>query len=197
MKFNHYPKYVKIFLHHSIKHALSQSTNKLAIVNQNDEYTSNGVVLVVGGAQEALNARPGCYKLCIKNRKGFIKVALETGASLVPVFSFGEVDVYDQPPNEKGTTLRKIQEMYKKWTGIAPALFIGRGFFQYNFGIIPRRSPIHTVVGAPIEVEKNPSPSRDDVETLHDKFVKELEKLFNEHKEKYIKNHQDIQLIME
>lgn len=181
----------------SIKHALSQSTNKLAVVNQDDEYTSNGVVLVVGGAQEALNARPGNYKICIKSRKGFVKIALETGASLVPVISFGEVDVYDQPSNEKGTTLRKFQETYKKWTGIAPAIFIGRGFFQYTFGIIPRRSPIHTVVGAPISVEKISSPTRDDVEKLHEKFMTELEKLFNEHKMKYIENQENVKLIME
>jgi 2-acylglycerol O-acyltransferase 2 len=166
-------------------------------VNQEDGYTSNAVVLVVGGAQEAFNARPGCYKICIKNRKGFVKVALETGATLVPVISFGEVDVYDQPENGKGTRLRKFQDMYKRWTGIAPAIFIGRGFFQYSFGIIPRRSPIHTVVGAPIDVEKILTPSKEDVEKLHAKFMVELEKLFNEHKSKYLENPDEVQLVME
>ena len=51
---------------------------------------------MVGGAEESLNARPGIYKLVLKNRKGFVRIAIETGASLVPVFSFGEVEVYDQ-----------------------------------------------------------------------------------------------------
>lgn len=166
-------------------------------MNQEDGFTSNAVVLIVGGAQEALNARPGCYKICIKNRKGFIKIALETGASLVPVMSFGEVDVFDQPDNGRGTRLRKFQEIHKRWTGIAPAIFIGRGFFQYQFGIIPRRSSIHTVVGAPIEVEKIPKPSKEEIEELHGRYMMELEKLFNEHKAKYIKNSEEIQLIME
>lgn len=166
-------------------------------MNQADGYTSNGVVLVVGGAQEALNARPGSYRIYIKNRKGFIKVALETGASLVPVVSFGEVDVFDQPSNEKGTKLRKFQEIYKRWTGVAPAVFIGRGFLQYSFGIIPRRSPIHTVVGAPIDLVKNPMPSKKDVDELHEKFMSELEKLFHEHKAKYVANHEEVQLVME
>lgn len=166
-------------------------------MNQEDGFTSNAVVLVVGGAQEALNARPGCYRICIKNRKGFVKIALETGASLVPVISFGEVDVFDQPPNEKGSKLRKFQETYKKWTGVAPALFIGRGFFQYSFGIIPRRSPINTVVGAPIAVDKIPTPSIEDIDNLHAKFVEELKGLFDEHKGKFLKNSEEMQLDME
>lgn len=48
------------------------------------------MILSVGGAQEAMKSKPGEYKIYLKKRKGFIKVVLETGASLVPVFSFGE-----------------------------------------------------------------------------------------------------------
>lgn len=33
---------------------------------------------MVGGAQEALNARPGVYKLVLKKRKGFVKIAIES-----------------------------------------------------------------------------------------------------------------------
>lgn len=35
--------------------------------------------IIVGGAQEALNARPGAYKLLLRNRKGFVKLALMHG----------------------------------------------------------------------------------------------------------------------
>jgi 1-acyl-sn-glycerol-3-phosphate acyltransferase len=179
----------------TIKHALSQSTNKLAICNE-DGYTSNGVALVVGGAQEALYSRPGNYQIHVKNRKGFVKIAIETGASLVPVFSFGEVDVYDSPNNEPGSRLRKFQEKYKEWTGVAPAIFIGRGFFQYSFGLIPRRSPIHTVIGSPIAVEKNESPTSEEINSIHTEFMHEVEKLFENHKHKYIQNADNVKLIM-
>ena len=45
----------------------------------NKKGPGNAVVLVVGGAAEALHARPGNYKLTLKYRKGFVKLALQTG----------------------------------------------------------------------------------------------------------------------
>lgn len=39
----------------------------------------HSVVIVVGGASEALEARPGSFKLTLKERKGFIKLALRNG----------------------------------------------------------------------------------------------------------------------
>ena len=39
----------------------------------------NACTIVVGGAAEALEARPGNYKLMLLHRKGFIKIAIQTG----------------------------------------------------------------------------------------------------------------------
>ena len=39
----------------------------------------NAAVIIVGGAEEALEARPGNYRLTLKNRKGFVKMAMRTG----------------------------------------------------------------------------------------------------------------------
>ncbi len=36
-------------------------------------------MIVVGGAIEALLVRPHRYDLCLKRRKGFVKLALQTG----------------------------------------------------------------------------------------------------------------------
>jgi len=43
------------------------------------EGTGNAVVLVVGGASEALEARPGSFTLTIANRRGFSRIALKHG----------------------------------------------------------------------------------------------------------------------
>lgn len=65
---------------------------------------------------------------------------------LVPVFSFGETDIYDQVYGSEGSFLKKVQHFIRKKIGIAPIILMGRGFFQYSFGIIAQRRPI-TVVG--------------------------------------------------
>lgn len=44
-----------------------------------DKSQPKAVVLMVGGASEAYECRPGTYKIILKRRKGFIRIALETG----------------------------------------------------------------------------------------------------------------------
>lgn len=45
----------------------------------NDTSHPKAVVLMVGGAAEAFKCHPKTYRIVLKKRKGFIKVALETG----------------------------------------------------------------------------------------------------------------------
>ncbi|CAG8579694.1 5906_t:CDS:2, partial [Acaulospora colombiana] len=70
----------------------------------------NSVMIVVGGAGESLNARPGVYDLVLKRRLGFIKLAVRNGACLCPVFSFGENDIWEQADNPKGGKVWKFQK---------------------------------------------------------------------------------------
>ncbi|XP_066555634.1 2-acylglycerol O-acyltransferase 2 [Amia ocellicauda] len=145
----------------------------------------NAVVIAVGGAPEALDAHPGAFTVLLANRKGFVKLAIENGAPLVPVFSFGENEVFDQVENPRGTWLRWVQERLQKLMGVSLPLFHARGVFQYSFGLIPYRKPIFTVVGKPIPVEKNERPTEEEVDALHELYIEELCKLFEEHKGNY------------
>lgn len=47
------------------------------------------ITIVVGGARESLDAQPHSLRLVLKRRKGFVKLAIRTGADLVPVLAFG------------------------------------------------------------------------------------------------------------
>lgn len=155
------------------------------------------VVLIVGGAQEALYARPGNFRIVLNKRKGFVKIAIQTGTALVPVISFGENDLLEQPANDPGTWVRAYLDFFKKWTGVVPLLIYGRGFWENSIGMLPYRRQITTVVGAPLSVMKNPNPSQDEVNELHAKFVVAVTKLFDDNKDKYLMNPEKAKLIIE
>ncbi|KAF2880667.1 hypothetical protein ILUMI_25506 [Ignelater luminosus] len=157
----------------------------------------NATLLVVGGAAESLYSKPGQYRLVLKNRKGFVKLALKNGSPLVPTFSFGETDIYNQVSTPKGSLLRRYQEWVKKITGITPIIPLGRGYFQYSFGLIPHRKPINIIVGKPINAEKVEDPTQEQIDSLHSTFVKQLTKLFEKHKHKYVEKPDETALIID
>ncbi|CAG7825141.1 unnamed protein product [Allacma fusca] len=146
----------------------------------------HAAVLVPGGPSESLDAHPGkSTKLHLKKRKGFIKIAIQNGVSLVPVYSFGETSIYDQIRNPEGSTVRRIQDRLQKSFGLAPVILKGRGFFQYSFGLLPQRRPITSVVGKPITTEKNANPSQEEIDRIHKCYLDNLVDLFDQHKGLY------------
>ncbi|KAK5650763.1 hypothetical protein RI129_001792 [Pyrocoelia pectoralis] len=153
----------------------------------------NAVGLIVGGAEEALHARSGDYHIILNNRKGFIRIALENGSPIVPVFSFGANDIHKQLHNRY---ILAFQKVIKRLTGISPIILQGRGFFQDIFGIVPFKSPINTIVGKPIEVERLVNPTEQQVDELHQKFAEELTCLFNKYKMKYVSDPEQVNLII-
>jgi len=143
------------------------------------------VVLVPGGAPESLNCDKGEIRLILKQRKGFIKLAIRCGSDLVPCFTFGENIIYDKISNPEGSFVRKFQDKVQSIFGFAPVIFHGRGIFNYNFGIVPHRRPLTVVVGSPIAVEKNIDPTQDDIDRLHAIYIEALLKLYEEHNLSY------------
>ncbi|KAI8870061.1 diacylglycerol-acyltransferase [Ramicandelaber brevisporus] len=148
----------------------------------------NAAMIVVGGASESLYARPKTNNLVLKRRTGFVKLAIKNGASLVPVFSFGENDVYDQLPNEKGTLIYTIQKKMQSILGFTLPMFHGRGIFNYQYGILPWRVPLTVVIGKPIHVVQDETPSDEYVEEIHRKYMDALMALYDKHKDTYAKD---------
>ena len=68
------------------------------------------ILLAVGGANESLLAHPGACDLVLKRRQGFVRIALLSGASLVPCVSFGENNLYRTAPGGKGSWVRRLQK---------------------------------------------------------------------------------------
>ncbi|XP_069001705.1 2-acylglycerol O-acyltransferase 3b [Embiotoca jacksoni] len=137
----------------------------------------NAVVIVIGGAAESLASSPGVNAVVVKQRKGFVRIALEFGADLVPVYSFGENELFRQVILSEGSVGRRLQDLFKKIMGFAPCLFVGE-----RFAVLPYRTPITTVVGSPISVPKCVSPTEEEVDHYHTLYMEALTKLFHENK---------------
>ena len=176
-----------------------------------------GITIVVGGARESLDARPQSLRLVLKRRKGFVKLAIRTGADLVPVLAFGgmhpffphyrltwqcfspaskfsatltanphtENELYDQVQPEQHPFIHKAQLIIKKVLGFTVPLFHARGVFNYDAGILPYRRPLNIVVGRPIKVHQASKPDETYVDELHDVYVKELERIWEEWKDEF------------
>ncbi|KAL1454008.1 hypothetical protein WDU94_010305 [Cyamophila willieti] len=143
---------------------------------------------MVGGLRECSKCRPGRYEIILKPRKGFVRLAIKTGTPLVPVFTFGETDLYDQTSSP---VLLRIQEKIFHLTGVNLCIPVGRGL-----SLIPRRKELITVVGAPIDVPKVSEPSQHLIDEYHNKYMDRLIRLFEEHKHKYVDNPEAIKLII-
>ncbi|KAI8996481.1 DAGAT-domain-containing protein [Trametes punicea] len=150
------------------------SVSKQSCSNILKKGPGNSITIVVGGAAESLSAHPGTADLTLRKRLGFIKVAIQHGADLVPVFSFGENDIFQQMPNEKGTTLYKLQKKFQNVFGFTLPLFHGRGLLNYNLGLMPYRKRIVAVIGHPIHVVQCDKPTLEEITQVQQKYIDEL-----------------------
>ncbi|OLL26212.1 Diacylglycerol O-acyltransferase 2B [Neolecta irregularis DAH-3] len=156
----------------------------------------NAITIVVGGAQESLLSKPGTLNLVLRKRRGFIKLAIRTGASLVPVLSFGEngnlsaspnltQELYTQADNSPNSWVYCLQTSMKKLCGFTVPLFHARGVFNYDYGLMPWRHPVTTVVGRPIPVQKADRPTEDMVNQVQQLYIAELVRIWEDGKDKY------------
>lgn len=161
------------------------SVSKQSCSNILSSGPGQAITIVVGGAAESLSAHPGTADLTLRKRLGFIKVAIQHGADLVPVFSFGENDIYQQMPNEKGTTVYTLQKKFQNVFGFTLPLFHGRGLLNYNLGLLPYRRRIVAVIGHPIHVARSDKPTLEEVRRVQTQYIDELLRIWNTYKDEF------------
>ena len=161
--------------------------NLLSRGGRNREGMGRAITIVVGGARESLDAQPHSLRLVLARRKGFVKLAIRTGADLVPVLAFGENELYDQVQPDHHPVVHKMQLLVKKFMGFTVPLFHARGIFNYDVGMMPYRRPLNVVVGRPILVLQQKVPDEKYVEELHAEYVKELTRIWDEWKDVFAK----------
>eukprot|EP00884_Botryococcus_braunii_P014990 jgi/Botrbrau1/23492/Bobra.106_1s0043.1 len=144
------------------------------------------ITLVVGGAKESLAAEPDAYDLVLNSRKGFVRMALEVGADLVPVLSFGENNLYRISHFPRESLVGKMQHfLLRSWGYTVPAIS-GKGLM----GFLPYQKRLAVVVGAPIRVSKyegslSAPEGRKAVDQLHRRYMEALRQLWDQHKGRF------------
>jgi len=133
------------------------------------------IYLCVGGEEESLLTTPGKDIYVLKERKGFIRLALSHGATLVPVLGIGTNEAYTTY-----TALYPTRKWIQKKFGIALPIFHGRWFTP-----LPHPVPIKIVIGEPIQTPKpgviGEKPSEELVNEFHARYIDAVRTLHGKH----------------
>jgi len=127
--------------------------------------------LYPGGLDEMIQYVPD--EVVCKTRTGFLRLALEHGVKVLPVFVFGETSLHSCV-KVPGAAL--IEKLFR----VGLVFPVGR---FYSF--LPFKKPMHLVAGTPIEVVKTPNPSKEQVDALLQEFKAGIQRIFDENKDKY------------
>lgn len=133
------------------------------------------IALLPGGFEEATHYRFGVHRVFIKNRKGFIKYALQHGYSIHPVYTFGEERTYWAFSwlMEKMAFLNKHK--------LPAVIFAGR-----CFSFMPdNRGSLVTVIGKPLQLPNIANPNNEEVAQHHAAYVSALQGVFDRNKGQY------------
>jgi 2-acylglycerol O-acyltransferase 2 len=106
--------------------------------------SGSSISVIVGGSAELLESQPNTDVLILKRRKGFVRLALENGADLVPVYGYGINDLYVQFP-----WFKKARQWFTSMTQVAPTIGLGRQWgYTFPFPQVSIFLPISRLVFA-------------------------------------------------
>eukprot|EP00004_Rigifila_ramosa_P024617 TRINITY_DN719_c0_g1_i5.p2 TRINITY_DN719_c0_g1~~TRINITY_DN719_c0_g1_i5.p2 ORF type:complete len:176 (+),score=40.81 TRINITY_DN719_c0_g1_i5:206-733(+) len=130
------------------------------------------VAVVPGGLAEMRESRSdGDAVVLVRRHKGFVRVALQHGVPLVPVFVFGERHIMDN------IRWPSVQQWFSR--------VVGFGFPHFPHGVlglpVPRAAPLTVAVGVPLECPRIPHPTEAEIEHWHAKYFAALAELFETH----------------
>lgn len=173
---SNYPLSIKCGIADSLSYVpglghLAQSSNCVPATRRNVRKClekGDSVALSVGGIAELLSTHPDKEIIVLKERRGFVKQAVETGTDLLVVYHFGNSRTLD--------LIKPLPSSISRKLGISLMIPIGRFFLP-----IPYRQKLVTVFSKPIEVKKmskNDAGFDDYVELVHGKFVEELKRIY-------------------
>jgi len=141
--------------------------------------SGRNLYLVPGGIMEQMLTIEGRQQVFLNNRKGFVRLAVEYGADLVPIYTFGETNLY----SVSNFLINFRMWIYKKFQIATPIFYSTRWGIPIPF--LSHNVPLFLCVGQPITVKKV-SPTCPEftsyVDQKHEEFIEALKGLFEKYK---------------
>lgn len=156
------------------QHAAAAAKRKTRLRKRNPQGVSVGVM--VGGIAEMYLLRPDYEQIKLLERKGFVRMAVEHGADILPVYMFGVSKMMSFGPPWLMNAARKLR------------MSIGVLYGMWGTPI-PNPAPLRMAVGVPVAV--GPAMDRDDprfdahVEKVHAEVVEAVKRVYYKHRESY------------
>lgn len=146
----------------------------------------NSIFVVPGGEAEQLMTEYGKEKVYLKNRKGFVKLAMRKRVPLVPVYVFGSSDMF--------YTSRFLHGLrYWLMKNCRICIPLCRGLMGSPICPLPKK--VTVVFGAPLSFEmEGHDPTEKELDMAHDAFMRELKNLFDKQKASYGYHDREIEI---
>lgn len=135
------------------------------------------ITVIPGGIWEQVNTRHDEERCYVQRKLGFIRLAIEEGLAIVPMYGFGENQLF---------TIHTYWNSLRLW--IADKFHVGLPLISGRWGItlIPHRTSITHVYGSPIQTTQQKNPSPEEIERVFVQFRESVERLFRENAGKYL-----------
>ena len=134
------------------------------------------LMIIPGGIKEIFYADEDNEYINIKSRKKFIKLAIQEGSEILPVYAFGTNDAYTLWPFFKYA--KDISRKLK----IAIAPFYGRWGLPIS---VPNRIPLLYVIGERIECKKITNPTEKEINEVHELYMSAIKRIFYDYRNIY------------
>eukprot|EP01083_Nonionella_stella_P038729 105289_1 len=131
--------------------------------------------LVPGGFHDVMLYEQSIDCVYLREKKGFIKYALQFGYTVVAVYTFGECETYYN---------MCIAEETKKWMSDwrIPPVFWFHGEYVFCPFMPFRKIGLHTIMGQGIVCPQIHKPTQKDIDHYHQQYVKAVVGLFDRNK---------------
>jgi hypothetical protein len=137
--------------------------------------TKFSLMIYPGGSAEIFLTDPESKITTLVARKGFIKLAIQSGVDIVPAFVFGEKWLY-----HRAHLPRFVQNFFMKTLRLPLIIFWGQWFTW-----LPLRRHLSVVFGTPIHVKQIDEPTVEQINAVYNTYITAIQDIFERYKKTY------------